>query len=153
MVSGQPDIRIGNAERDAAVSALGEHLSSGRLEMSEYEERCGLAAAARTRSQLEELFTDLPAPHPDLSSATWPTTQLITKAGHLVPKSKAKQELVKTPASSVFEVLAGMCVVAGIPAAILLTVFLGAWWMFIAVPAGVILFGSLSDALKKKPAS
>ena len=46
---GQPDIRISNAERDAAVTALGEHLSTGRLDLSEYEERCGQAAVARTR--------------------------------------------------------------------------------------------------------
>ncbi|SRR6266545_6375135 len=146
------NIRISNTERDAAIATLGEHLSTGRLELEEYEERCALAVAARTRGELEELFTDLPAPYPDLSSATRPA-KLVAKAGQLVPKSKAKHEFVKTPASSVFEALAGICAVAGFPAAILLTIFLGAWWMFIAVPAGLIIFGTLSDALKKKPAS
>ncbi|MPZ84893.1 MAG: DUF1707 domain-containing protein [Actinophytocola sp.] len=56
-------IRISYAERDEAVSTLGVHLSTGRLEMDEYEERCGRAAVARTRGELEALFTDLPAPH------------------------------------------------------------------------------------------
>jgi hypothetical protein len=36
------DIGISNAERDEAVSALAEHLATGRLELSECEERCGL---------------------------------------------------------------------------------------------------------------
>ena len=66
----QADIRTSNAERDEAVHALGVHLSTGRLELDEYEERCTRATAARTRGDLEALFTDLPAPHPDLSSAT-----------------------------------------------------------------------------------
>src|SRR5687768_9040182 len=97
-------IRISNVERDEAVSTLGAHLSTGRLELDEYEERCGKAVAARTRGDLEELFTDLPAPHPDLSSAT-PPAQLMQKAGQLVrnPRGgKQSKELVRTRASDAF---------------------------------------------------
>ena len=32
-------IRIGNAERDAAMKALDEHLTAGRLDLDEYGER------------------------------------------------------------------------------------------------------------------
>lgn len=46
---GQADIRTSNAERDEAVTALGVHLSTGRLDLDEYEERCGRAATARGR--------------------------------------------------------------------------------------------------------
>jgi hypothetical protein len=144
------DIRVSNEERDEAVSTLGEHLSSGRLELAEYEERCGQAAVARTRGELEALFTDLPAPHPDLSSAS-PPGQLIQKAGALVsPQTRGrKAEVVQTPASKALEVVAGMMFLIGIPSAILLTIFLGQWWVFI--PVGVVFFvaAGTSDAMKK----
>jgi hypothetical protein len=147
---GQADIRISNAERDEAVTTLGVHLSTGRLELDEYEERCGRAVSARTRGDLEGLFTDLPAPHPDLSSAA-PPVQLVQKAGQLVRRPTGKKELVDTPASKAFEVVAGIAFVVGIPAAVLLTIFLGMWWLFI--PVGVVLIGAggmAEDAKKPK---
>lgn len=147
-----PDIRISNTERESAVSALGVHLSTGRLEMSEYEERCGQAAMARTRGELEALFTDLPAPHPDLSSATSPG-QLMAKAGELVTRpARTSKELEETPASEAFQVIAGLAAVLGIPGAILLTIFAGAWWVFFPVVGVLIFAGALSESLKKKPA-
>jgi hypothetical protein len=144
-------IRISDAERDEAVSKLGMHLTTGRLELAEYEERCGLAIAARTRGELEALFTDLPAPHPDLSSATRPAT-LVQKTGQLVrnPKASARsKDLVETRASSAFEVVAGLTLILGMPAAILLTVFLGMWWLFIPVSLVLVVAGALSDNAKK----
>ncbi|HEX6360780.1 DUF1707 domain-containing protein [Actinophytocola sp.] len=147
---GSADIKVSNSERDEAVSTLGMHLSTGRLELVEYEERCGQAMIARTRGELEALFTDLPAPHPDLSSAI-PPSQLIQKAGQLVspPTRGKKTELVETPASNALEVVAGLALLFGVPAAILLTIFLGQWWVFI--PVGVVLFvaGGLSEAVKQ----
>ncbi len=59
-----PGTRIGNDERAAAISALDEHMSAGRLDPDEYGQRVGQASVARTREGLDELFTDLPAPHP-----------------------------------------------------------------------------------------
>jgi hypothetical protein len=57
-----PELRIGDAEREAAVTALGEHYAAGRLTKEEYDERAGEAFAARTESQLWPLFADLPRP-------------------------------------------------------------------------------------------
>lgn len=54
--------RVGDAERDAAVSALGEHFAAGRLTKDEFDERSGRAWAARYGADLDELFTDLPQP-------------------------------------------------------------------------------------------
>lgn len=148
---GQADIRTSDAERDEAVTALGAHLSTGRLDMGEYEERCGRAAVARTRGELEELFTDLPAPHPDLSSAT--PVQLVQRAGQLVgPPRMARKDVVDTPASKALEVVAGMAFILGIPAAILLTIFLGQWWVFIPVGVVLMVAGGASEAAKKPPA-
>ena len=67
------ELRIGDAERDAAVSALGEHFAEGRLTKDEYDERSAQAWTARTRSQLAPLFADLPGPEAPRSAATVPT--------------------------------------------------------------------------------
>jgi hypothetical protein len=58
-----PEVRIGDVEREQAVSALGEHYAAGRLTKDEYDERAAAAWAARTESGLRPLFVDLPAPH------------------------------------------------------------------------------------------
>ncbi|QUQ70883.1 hypothetical protein JJ691_86660 [Kutzneria sp. CA-103260] len=57
-------MRIGDTEREQALAALGEHMSAGRLNIDEYGERSAKVTAARTHSELMELFTDLPAPKP-----------------------------------------------------------------------------------------
>jgi len=59
-VSEQPEVRVGTAEREAAQSELNEHFSQGRLEVPEFEERSSLVAGARTRSELDTVFHDLP---------------------------------------------------------------------------------------------
>jgi hypothetical protein len=100
------------------------------------------------------LFTDLPAPHPDLSSAT--PVDLVQRAGQLVgsPRRAHKDggQLVETPASRALEVVAGMAVILGVPAAILLTVFLGQWWVFIPVGVVLMVAGGAAEAAKKPPA-
>jgi len=53
-------VRIGDAEREAAISALGEHYAAGRLTKEEYDERSGLAWSAKTGADLAPLFNDLP---------------------------------------------------------------------------------------------
>lgn len=57
-------MRIGDAERESALAALGEHMSAGRLDIDEYGDRSAKVTAARTREDLATLFDDLPAPHP-----------------------------------------------------------------------------------------
>jgi Domain of unknown function (DUF1707)/TM2 domain len=56
-------IRIGNAEGEQAVRALGDHFAQGRLEPHEFEERMTAAYAARTAPDLDALFADLPGAH------------------------------------------------------------------------------------------
>jgi hypothetical protein len=55
-------LRIGNAEREQAVQALGEHFAQGRLTPEEFDERMTAAYDARTASDLDRLFLDLPRP-------------------------------------------------------------------------------------------
>jgi hypothetical protein len=62
-----PSVRIGTPERDVAVAALDAHWHAGRLDPGEHERRTTLAKAARTRTELDALFADLPgqvAPQP-----------------------------------------------------------------------------------------
>ncbi len=56
-------LRVGDAEREAAVAALGEHFAAGRLTPEELDERFSAAWAARTGGDLSVLFADLPQPH------------------------------------------------------------------------------------------
>jgi hypothetical protein len=53
-------IRIGDAEREQAVSALSDHYLAGRLTKEEYDERTAAAFSAKTTSDLRPLFWDLP---------------------------------------------------------------------------------------------
>ena len=68
-------IRIGTAEREQAVKALGEHFAQGRLEPAEFEERMTAAYAARTASELDRLFDDLPSAPGQYPTAQYPMTQ------------------------------------------------------------------------------
>jgi hypothetical protein len=132
------NIRISDAERDLAMAALGEHMSTGRLDLVEYDERCARAAAARTRAELETLFADLPLPHPNLSAA--------------VPAVRTERKQVvgptKNPLQSAMETIAGLTLILGIPAAILLTIFLGLWWLFFPIGGVFIVSVALSEAAK-----
>ena len=53
-------LRIGDAEREQAAAALGEHYAQGRLTVDEHAERLDRIWAARTRAELKPLFDDLP---------------------------------------------------------------------------------------------
>jgi hypothetical protein len=77
----EPDIRIGDAEREEALKALGEHMSAGRLELDEYGDRSALVTTAKTRGDLLALFADLPQPHPRFGEVVPPvTTQVVQRA-------------------------------------------------------------------------
>lgn len=75
-----PALRIGTAEREAAAKALDAHLEAGRLGVEEYADRSAAAANATVASEIHALFTDLPAPHPQLpgqpSTEPTPTSRL-----------------------------------------------------------------------------
>jgi len=63
---GPADLRLGDADRAAALDALGKHLEAGRLDVEEFGERSVHASVAVRCSDLAPLFADLPAPHPPL---------------------------------------------------------------------------------------
>lgn len=79
----ESDIRIGDAEREEALRALGEHMSAGRLELDEYGDRSALVTTAKTRGDLLALFADLPLPHPRFGQV--PLSEPVS--GPVLPRS------------------------------------------------------------------
>jgi hypothetical protein len=55
-------VRVGDSDREAAVTALADHYAAGRLTKEEFDQRADTAWAARTTTDLFGLFTDLPGP-------------------------------------------------------------------------------------------
>ena len=56
------DLRIGDAERDTAMTQLREHFVAGRLTFDELTERIDAALVAKTQRQVDRLLADLPRP-------------------------------------------------------------------------------------------
>jgi hypothetical protein len=69
-----PDLRVGDADREAAAARLREHYAQGRLTLEEFNQRLDAAFAATTQGQLNALARDLPrastGPHPTPLPAT-----------------------------------------------------------------------------------
>ena len=57
-----PDLRIGDADRDAAAARLREGYAQGRLTLDEFNERLSAALAATTERELSQVTRDLPHP-------------------------------------------------------------------------------------------
>jgi hypothetical protein len=55
-----PEIRVGDADRDAAAAALSQHFAHGRLTLDELNARLEIALAATTHGALSEATADLP---------------------------------------------------------------------------------------------
>jgi hypothetical protein len=80
-------VRIGSAERDAALDSLGAHLRAGRLDPEEYSDRVAAVATARYTSDLMPLFADLPADPAGPSPAAAPVS--LAKPGRpVLPRSR-----------------------------------------------------------------
>jgi hypothetical protein len=90
MASG-PDLRIADADREAAAAHLREHYAQGRLTLQEFNERLDAVFAATTQSQLSALTRDLPraaAPSPPLPLAATGTGRERARREHR-PGSRA----------------------------------------------------------------
>src|SRR5258708_33893083 len=56
----RPDLRIGDADREAAAATLREHYAQGRLSLEEFNQRLDAVFASTTQSQLSHITRDLP---------------------------------------------------------------------------------------------
>ncbi|MCK2240815.1 MULTISPECIES: DUF1707 SHOCT-like domain-containing protein [unclassified Crossiella] len=55
-----PEMRVSDAERDLIAQRLNQAVGEGRITLTEYNERVGLAYAALTRGELDRVVADLP---------------------------------------------------------------------------------------------
>ena len=55
-----PGVRVGDADRDAAAAALGEHFAQGRLTLGELNARLDVTLTATTHGELSQAARDLP---------------------------------------------------------------------------------------------
>ncbi|MCT1711844.1 DUF1707 domain-containing protein [Dietzia cinnamea] len=91
------DLLLSDAERLHALTVLGDHYASGRLDDSQFHARSGDVAAARTLAQLRDSFTDLPGGTP-LTSVDGMIVQSATAAGGEVAlSSSSPSSLVPAP--------------------------------------------------------
>jgi Domain of unknown function (DUF1707) len=67
-----PDLRVSDAERDAVVTELSEHLQAGRLDQEEFGERMAKALSSRTGRDLAALLKDLPPLRETVNRPAWP---------------------------------------------------------------------------------
>lgn len=58
--TGDDHVRIGDADRERAISLLGVHFADGRLSVTEYDGRCRAVAGALTQGEIDGQFRDLP---------------------------------------------------------------------------------------------
>jgi hypothetical protein len=101
-----PPVRIGNAEREAAVRELGEHYAAGRLDALEYEERTTAAYAARTADDLVPLFADLP--HDAATVALPPPATPVPAPPRYDPDAPYGRDQFGRPYSDRYKILAGV---------------------------------------------
>jgi hypothetical protein len=71
-VAAEYEMRVSDGEREAAAAELREHFASGRLNQDELDQRLTSAFAAKTRADLNAIFTDLPSSGHGWASADAP---------------------------------------------------------------------------------
>lgn len=138
MTSGEESspLRIGTAERTAAMKALDEHLSAGRLGVEEYADRTAKAANAVVASEIAELFTDLPEPHPELPGT--PSAPPLTAPLPVVPPPGE----VARPKDGFLEGWGPRLVAASPFVALALFFITRQWYFFLLIPAmGALVYG------------
>jgi hypothetical protein len=137
------DLRISDADRNAAVDALSQHLAAGRIDLNEFDTRSTSVANARTASDLTGLFDDLPGPHPQLSTTPLQRQQLATPlpAGAPVPPPAPGSDIAyPDQRSRAQKIVAGITAVSGVVAVALFFILSaahvpGAWLAFLLIPA------------------
>jgi len=129
------ELRIGDTERETALTALSEHMSAGRLDIDEYGDRTAKVAAAKTRGELLALFTDLPEPHPRFGQSVRarPTAAPATTSESPVP--------VRAGTGLPQRLAAAVVPLAGIVALVLF--FATGHWQFFLIPAAVAILGGV----------
>ena len=133
------NFRIGDAERNSAMDALGEHLSSGRIDLDEFGARSAQVTQARTVADLNALFVDLPAPHPAVAGLE-PAVRPAAAPAPALPDSGTPSLADRSAAQ---RWVAGATAASGIIAVILFFALGLPWWIFL-LP---VLIGIISSSV------
>jgi hypothetical protein len=120
-------VRIGDADREAAVQALGEHYAAGRLTREEYDERADRAFAARTVAEVSGLFRDLPAPHPIGSAPRRAAAAVAAARPGAWPSNRPPARRQRVPFVPLLLLLIGLAMLLHAPWLVFLV--LGALWL------------------------
>jgi hypothetical protein len=96
-------MRASDADRDRALTELGEHFKDGRLTSEELDERTTQALGARTLGDLAQLMTDLP----DLRPAPGPAPAPAAAPGAGVALRRVAPLLVVIAIAAVAALVAG----------------------------------------------
>nr|WP_221472457.1 DUF1707 domain-containing protein [Amycolatopsis umgeniensis] len=118
-------MRISDQDRESALTALGEHMTVGRIDIDEFGERSAKITAAKTRGELSEVFLDLPEPHPLFDA---PKTAVSEPSSPLAGISSAQR------------VMGALLPILFI-ATIVFIIGTGASWWLIAIPIGISVAG------------
>jgi hypothetical protein len=126
-----PSVRIGDADREAALSVLAVHFADGRITLSEYDDRCRDAAAAQVRQELDVLFHDLPTlpnqPGPPGHPVSPGTDVSVYSAGELAEQHRrGARPRAGIMALTTLASLGGVIAFAGSPAAALILLLIPA---------------------------
>ncbi|WP_199434008.1 DUF1707 SHOCT-like domain-containing protein [Qaidamihabitans albus] len=121
----RPEYRLSDAERQEALDALSEHVRTGRLDIVDFDERSARASAAKVRSDLEPVFTDLPEPRPSVLR-TFRTLPPQVPPAEPAPPWQRRLAASAVPIAAVialvlfFTIMRGMVFVFLLPAAVAL---------------------------------
>ena len=121
------NVRIGDADREAAVHALGEHYAAGRLTREEYDERADRAFAARTVADVSGLFRDLPAPRPIASGPRRAAAAVAAARPAAWPSYRPPARRARIPFVPLLLLLIGLAMLLHAPWLVFLV--LGARWL------------------------
>jgi hypothetical protein len=127
------EIRIGDTERESALSALGDHMSAGRLDIDEYGDRTARVAAAKTRGDLLALFGDLPKPHPTFGVAAAAPAPTVATSAMPVPAGGGRPLPQRLMAAAV-----PLASIAGV-----VLFFTVGTWLFLLIPVAVMVLGGV----------
>ncbi len=123
MAGSDGNVRIGTTERERAIQALAEHLAEGRLDVTEYDQRATLAAAAKTRGELAAIFDDLPEPNP--------MREPVVAAAHVPVPAAPPDPLIRHEKRTRSTAIVVGFVVFAVAAIVTVTAILGEWWALI----------------------
>lgn len=121
MTTDPADLRIGDAEREAAAAELGEHYAQGRLDVDEHAERLDAIWAARTRRDLDPIFADL-RPTPYAAPARAPH---VPRFGPTTTTPRRRRR-IPAPLMVLLVVLVAVTVITHLP---LILIGLAAWFL------------------------